>query len=247
MKPKNQLMATIVDDRTGAPLAARVSLQDAYGRNVEVNGPHAQVEWLGKRWSYVDGSFSADVPNDGLTLEIRRGFETVPLGAAIPSSTEALPNRIFRLRRWIDLGESGYVSGDIHAHTPLPAEAHLQMRAEDLQVVSLLACEGNEQTPYFTGALDSHSTPGHEIRVDQEVRDWQMGHLTLLNLPEMDPGYPRVGGVLHDWCRNPHWLMSRAMERTRARGGVVACRISPTCPARNQSSPLPWGRSMSSN
>ena len=215
-------MAAIVDDRTGAPLAARVSLQDRSGRNVEIDGAHSQVESLGKRWCYVDGSFSVGVPTGGLTLEIRRGLETIPVTATIPASATAETNRTFRLQRWIDLRASGCVSGDIHAHTPLPAEAHLQLRAEDLNVVSLLAFEGNEQVPYFTGALDSHSTPGHEIRVDQEVRDWQLGHVTLLNLPELNPGYPQAGGVFSDWCHNPHWLISRAMEWTHARGGLVA-------------------------
>jgi hypothetical protein len=216
-----RLQGAIVDDQTGTPLAARVSLQDSCGKTLEIEGTHSHVEYLGKRWCYVDGSFSVDLPAQGLKLEIRRGLETRPLIATVEPSSENLLKKTFRLRRWINTRERGYVNGDIHAHTPLPAEAHLQMRAEDLNVVNLLAGEGNRQTPYFTGSLDSNSTPGHEIRVTQEVRDWQMGHLTLLNLTRMIPGYPHVGGVLESWVR-PHWLMSYAMEKAHEQGGLVA-------------------------
>jgi hypothetical protein len=216
-----RLQGTIVDEQTGKPLAARISIQDSCGKTLEVDGTHSHVEYLGKRWCYVDGSFTVDLPAQGLKLEIRRGFETIPLSASVEPSSETLLKKTFRLHRWTNMFERGIVNGDIHAHVPLPAEAHLQMRAEDLNVVNLLAGEDNPQTPHFTGGLDAHSTPGNEVRVTQEVRDWQMGHLTLLDLKKMIPGYPHVGGVLESWVR-PHWLMSYAMEKAHEQGGLVA-------------------------
>ncbi len=218
---QSRLQGEIVDDGSGKPLAARVSIQDSCGKTLEIEGPHMHVEYLGKRWCYVDGSFLVDLPAGGLTLEIRRGFETRPLTATVDHTSAKLVKKTFRLRRWTNTPERGYVNGDIHSHTPLPSEANLQMRAEDLNVVILLAGEGNRQTPFFTGSLDSNSTPGREIRVAQEVRDWQMGHLTLLNLSKMVPGYTQVGGVLESWIR-PHWLMAPAMEMAHAQGGIVA-------------------------
>ena len=212
--------ATIVDDQTGKPLAARVHATDGCGRFVEVAGSHSHVEYLGKRWCYVDGSFSLPLPDGGVVLELWRGFETRPLKEHVTPVPGQLARRAFRLRRWANMREQGYVNGDIHAHTPLPAEAHLQMRAEDLNEVTLLAGELGNLNPHFTGRLDPSSTPGTEVMVGQEVRDWQMGHLTLLGLSKMVPGYPEVGGVLEEWVR-PHWLMAHAMEAARAQGGLV--------------------------
>ena len=219
--PPTRFQGAIVDDQSGNPVAARICMKDTCGNTLEVDGSHTHVEYLGKRWCYVDGSFSLQLPAQGFTIEIRRGFETRPLIATVGPSTDPLFKRTFRLRRWINMSERGWANGDIHAHTPLPAEAHVQMRAEDLNAVTLLAGEGNRQTPYFTGELDKNSTPGSEIRVSQEVRDWQMGHLTLLNLGKMLQGYPEVGGVLESWVR-PHWLMAHAMEQTHQQGGLVS-------------------------
>lgn len=198
--PTSRLHGTIVDDATGQPLAARLVATDSFGRPVEVAGDHSHVESLGRRWCYVDGAFSLDLSAGGVTLELRRGIETRVLSARVEAVAGRPVERVFRLRRWTNMRERGYVSGDIHAHTPLPAEAHAQMRAEDLGVVQLLTLEGDRLTPFFTGRLDAHSTEGHEIRVSQEVRDWQMGHLTLVGLTRMIPGIPTPAASWRTGC-----------------------------------------------
>ncbi|MBE3097329.1 MAG: CehA/McbA family metallohydrolase [Planctomycetes bacterium] len=214
------LHADVVDDQTGRPLAARVRATDRDGRSVEIAGNHAHVDYLSKRWCYVDGAFSIGIPEGGVQVEIWRGLETRPLQEKVAASSGRVVKKTFRLRRWTNTADEGYVNGDIHAHVPLPAEAHLEMRAEDLNAVTLLAGELGNLTPHFTGKTDPISTPGAEVMVAQEVRDWQMGHLTLLGLSKMVPGYPEVGGVLEDWVR-PHWLMAHAMDAARAQAGMV--------------------------
>src|SRR5512136_2775328 len=77
--PTSRMEATIVDDQTGTPLAARVHATDGCGRLIEVAGSHSHVEYLGKRWCYVDGSFSLPLPDGGVELELWRGLETRPL------------------------------------------------------------------------------------------------------------------------------------------------------------------------
>ena len=215
-----QLQATIVDAQTGQPLAARIRAADDCGRVAEVEGVHSHVEYLGKQWCYVDGTFALPLPAAGIKLEIWRGLETRPLTEAIKPSPGQVTKRTFKLRRWANMLAEGFVNGDMHAHTPLPREAHLQMRAEDLNALNLLAGETLALNPHFTGKLDQNSTRGNEIMVCQEVRDWQMGHLTLLGLTKMIPGYPKVGGILEDYS-HAHWLLAPAMEATRAQGGVV--------------------------
>jgi hypothetical protein len=221
-----RLEACIVDDATGAPLAARVAVTNPDGKFVEIDGKHAHVQYLGKRWCYVDGSFTLAIPESGATLEIRRGLETRPLSATIPGDASgAGVQKTFRLRRWIDMRRQGYVNGDIHAHLPVPKEAYPQMRAEDLNALVLLYLPDPDNpiatNKCFTGRMDAGSTPGCEIYVGQEIQDWQMGHLNMMGLTRLVPGYPRAGGTLEYWTSRPNWDLMRALRGVREQNGTV--------------------------
>jgi len=221
-----RLEARIVDDASGQPLAARVAVTSADGKFVEIHGRHEHVEYLGKRWCYVDGSFALTVPAGGVSLEIRRGFETLPLTAKIAGQASNKKfEKTFRLRRWIDMGVKGYVNGDIHAHLPVPKVAHPQMRAEDLNTLILLYLPDTESpiatNRCFTGKLDACSTPGCEIYVSQEIQEWQMGHVTLLGLTSLVPGYLHAGGSLEHWKGFPQWDLMRALRATREQNGTI--------------------------
>lgn len=221
-----RLEASVVDDATGEPSAARVAITDAQGKFVEIEGKHEDVQYLDKRWCYVDGSFALAIPARGVSIEIRRGFETLPLSVTIPAKpADKTVQKVFRLRRWIDMRSKGYANGDLHAHLPVPKEAHPQMRAEDLNALTLLRMANREYAlptnDCFTGRLDACSTPGCEICVAQEICEWQMGHLTLLGLKSLVPGYPDYGGTLEHWKGWPHWDLVRALRATRDQNGCV--------------------------
>jgi hypothetical protein len=221
-----RLEARVVDDATGAPLAARVAVTNPDGKFVEIDGQHAHVLYLGKRWCYVDGSFALAVPASGATIEIRRGLETRPLTATIRGgSAGKVVQKTFRLRRWVDMRHEGYFNGDMHAHLPVPAEAVVQMRAEDLNALTLyhIADSGYHlpTNDCFTGRLDTHSSPDCQIRVGQEIQEWQMGHLGLPGLARLVPGYPDQGGTLEYWKSRPHWDLLRALRATREQNGTV--------------------------
>jgi len=221
----NRLEARILDDAHGQPLAARVSVTEADGAALEIEGPHAHVQHLGQRWCYADGSLAVRIPGSGAVVAIRRGFETRPVSEKVASAAGAgTIARTFRLRRWIDMRGKGWVSGDVHAHLPAVGEAPLQMRGEDLNVANLLALGGVDvpANGRFTGRLVAGSLPGCEIYVGQEVQEWQMGHLTLLGLRSMVPGYPNPGGTLEYWTTHPHWDVVRAMRAAREQGGFVS-------------------------
>ena len=220
-----RLEARVVDDADGKPLAARVSVTDPDGRRLEIDGSHPHVEYRGRRWCYVDGSFSVSIPGAAADISIRRGFETRAFSERVTLDGAAqATRRTLRLRRWMDMRDKGYVSGDIHAHVPAPAEAPLQMRAEDLNVANLMTLGGAEvpANGHFTGRLDAVSTPGCEVYVGQEIQEWQMGHLTLLGLKSQVPGYGNPGGALEYWTTHPHWDLGRAMRAARLQGGVVS-------------------------
>jgi hypothetical protein len=209
---------TLADDQTGDQLAAKVSVTDCYGRSLHIDGVHTDVQYLGKIWCYTEGPFSVTKAGKGGFLEVRRGPETLPVKISIEKHSE---KQIIRLHRWTDRHQNGYLNGDVHIHTPFSETAHLQMMAEDLDVLNILVGEDSVKNRQFTGGKDPASSPGHTIYVAQEVRDWQMGHLTLLGLTTMVPGYPIVGGNLESY-KHTNRLMSHAMDETHRQGGLVA-------------------------
>jgi hypothetical protein len=213
-----QYQVTITDDQSGEQLAVRVSVTDQCGKVIHIDGNPTHVEYLGKHWCYTDGSFSFTSPKKGVILEVQNGPETLPVKLSLDKGLE---KQIIKMHRWIDMHQQGYMNGDIHIHTPFSQTAHLQMKAEDLDVLNILVGEDSVKNRQFTGSLDNASSPGHIIYVAQEVRDWQMGHITLLGLTTMVPGYPIVGGKLESYS-HANWLMSHAMDETHRQGGLVA-------------------------
>ncbi len=222
-----RLDARIVDDASGAPVAARVAVTDTNGKFVEIDGKHEHVQQLDKRWCYVDGVFAVHVPASGVTIDIRRGLEARPLNERVQGLGQTIEKSIsktFRLRRWNDMRARGYMSGDLHAHLPALATAALEMKAEDLQALNLLVLGGlplpNDGS--FKGRVDDHSGPDCQIYVGQEVIDWQLGHLTLTGLKSLVPGYPTPGGTLEYWVSNSHLDPLRAARATREQDGFVS-------------------------
>lgn len=220
-----RLVGQIVDDASGAPLAARVAVTDSNDKFVEIDGTHVHVEQLGKRWCYVDGSFTVTLPPGGATVEVRRGLETLPLVEPVSGAAGEKPAaQTFRLRRWTDLRDKGYVSGDLHAHLPALDDAPLEMRAEDLGALNLLITGGMHlaNDGAFMGRPDDRSTPSCQIYVGQEIIEWQLGHLTLAGLTSLVPGYPAPGGTLEYAGSNPDRDILRAARAAREQGALVS-------------------------
>lgn len=213
----NQYHFKIVDTISGEQLAARISVTDTCGKSIDIDGKPTHAEYLDKSWCYTDGSFSVTAKGEGLNLEVQRGPETVPV--KIPLKKGGY-NQTIKLQKWTTIRQKDYMNGDVHTHTPFSEIANLQMKAEDLDVLNILVGDFVD-TKYFTGQLDKASSPGHAIYVSQEVRDWQMGHLTLLGLTSLVPGYSVVGGDLNTYSHNPHCIMSHAMDETHRQGGLV--------------------------
>ena len=148
----------IVDAETGEPVAASVAISTGGGEAVEIEGEHGHVEYLDRRWCYVDGEFTLselDPEISSLTVEVRGGPETLTLkeGVELPSA-----GRDFPLRRWVRMAEEGYVSGDGHVHYLALGESHLQMRAEGLNVLNLLTSDFTGDVEKFSGKHDPVSS-----------------------------------------------------------------------------------------
>src|SRR5262245_60121572 len=112
----DRLEGRILDDKTGQPVAATLLLTDGDGKPLEVDGRHAHVQYLGKRRCYVDGVFTLNTRPNRVSVELRRGLETLPLKTDVDLTQQGSEALTFRLRRWIDMRGLGYLNGDTHVH-----------------------------------------------------------------------------------------------------------------------------------
>jgi len=217
VESSTRFVGRIIDDKTGQPVAARIVVTDAKGQSVEIAGEHDHVQYLQKRWCYVDGGFEAPGSGQELKVEIRRGLETIPLLETVHSTAG---EQTFRLRRWVNTRDEGYMNGDTHVHYLTQNQCHLEMRAEDLEVLNLLSSDFTKDRNKFTGELDAASTPGNWLWVGQEFRDWQQGHLNLLRLRRLIEPFQPFGGAFRGTSER-HLLLIPAARETRAQGGTV--------------------------
>lgn len=137
----------------------------------------------------------------------------------------------FELKRWINLAERGWYSGDHHIHAAgcshyeaptkgvEPVDMMRHILGEDLNVGCVLAWGPcwYHQKQFFQGGVDPLSTPRHLMRYDVEVSGFpssHCGHLVLLRLKEDD--YPGTT-LIDDW---PSWDLP-IMRWAKEQGGVV--------------------------
>ena len=137
----------------------------------------------------------------------------------------------FRMKRWINLAEAGWFSGDHHVHAAgcahyssptqgvQPADMMRHIVGEDLNVGCVLTWGPcwYHQKQNFDGQVHSLSTPRNLMRYDVEVSGFpssHAGHVVLLRLTEDDyPGTKRI----EEW---PSWDLP-VLKWGKEQGGVV--------------------------
>jgi hypothetical protein len=199
-----------VDAVTRAPVAVRLHLHGAAGEYLPPRGHHRKVDetWgrdlaaefvnAATQYCYVDGECLADLPLGTVYVEVTRGYEIAPLRTTVEigPDSEELTFELERVLRW---RERGWVTADTHVHFLSPQTALLEGRAEDVNVVNLLATQWGEA---FSGVgdFDGKTTFGAEdlgghgeflLRVGSENRMSHLGHISLL-------GYS--GQLIHPLC-----------------------------------------------
>ena len=178
---------------------------------------HSQTV-LGRR-CYVDGAFPWRLA-PAVCCRAQRGLETLPLQTELDLTHPGTEVPTFRLRRWIDMRELGYLSGDTHVHLLSQSESHLQMRAEDLNVLNLLVSDFTHDKEKFTGTLDGVSTANHTVFVGQEARDWQQGHVTLLRIKKLVEPMEPFGGTFQGRSET-NLVLAKILKEARGQGGVT--------------------------
>ncbi|MCA9062482.1 MAG: CehA/McbA family metallohydrolase [Planctomycetaceae bacterium] len=140
-----EFRGTVVDHQTGAPIAARIYLQNKDGEWLFVNAgsPGASALPYTEQWVPIPGSvelhttvsaheFVADLDPGEYTITIEKGKEYLPVTETIKVS-DSSQVRQFPLHRISHPAAQGWYCGETHVHRRIQ-ELPIVMAAEDLNV-----------------------------------------------------------------------------------------------------------------
>lgn len=229
---KNWVNVTVVDDDTGRPIPCRIHFRSPEGVPYQPHGFHNHVNsnlgtWhkdvggdlrLGQiTYAYIDGTCQGWLPRGAVIVDVSRGFEYEPLRTVV--RIQPGQRRLnLRLKRWMNMNEQRWFSGDSHVHFLTPEGAHRESQAEDLNVVNLLQSQWGSlltNTEDFTGRPSVSRDGNNFVYVGQENRQHFLGHMILWGLKQhVMPwcsdglGEAEIAGTmeanLSDWADRAH-------------------------------------------
>jgi len=175
------------DAADGEPLAVRVGVFDESGAAVLPDDPAGALfqAVAAKSYFYADGMVEIGAPVGAVTVRAGHGFEYEPVDTTLVVNGDT--ELVLALRRIVDMGASGWFSGDTHIHVGHPPvtymvdDAHtaLAVRAEHLGFANVLELEHR-----FTGALHPLSDAEHLIYFSMEQRNAHFSHLSIVGMTE---------------------------------------------------------------
>jgi Tol biopolymer transport system component len=193
-----------VNDESGKPVPARISLTAADGR---AYAPSDSWMHADDNFNRAERSFEAHyfhsrgksvvtVPAGRVDVEVLRGFEYEFEKHSVEVAPQATATLAVRLKPLAIPEEAGtlWASGDVHVHmnytgTYRNTPQHLveQAEAEDLAVVENLIVNKEQRIPdisYFSSQPDPSSNSSTMLLHGQEFHTSYWGHLGLLNLSD---------------------------------------------------------------
>ncbi len=229
-----RLRVRLVDER-GSPVAARVYVRDAQGAWRIPDGALGRRNWRDEAtFFHAEGSFQLEAPVGETVVEAVRGFEYLPALDTINLQPGATATATLVLKRWIDLPDIGWHSGDVHMHpnhveggvVMTMEDCRLYAQAEDIRVANLLISSTDsdhvfDRDLFRDGRPDSLSTAEYLLVVQEEFRNTSAmyGHMPLLGITRLiEPffsGQPGSDGW-EDYPAN-HAIAKAAKDQ----GGVV--------------------------
>jgi hypothetical protein len=220
-----------VADHDGAPTVGAFTIRDELDRVYPLMGRRRPPDFFFHEQIYRRTGESVQLPPGKYQVSFTRGPEYEILEREITVPHTASHRESFRLRRWINMAEHGWFSGDHHVHAA--GCAHFDSPTEGVQPTDMMRhIEGEDlnvgcvlswgpcwyfQKQYFEGKTSHLSTPRHLMRYDVEVSGFpssHAGHVVLLRLKEDDyPGTTRID----EW---PSWCLP-ILKWGKEQGGVV--------------------------
>jgi TolB protein len=194
--PTGTLKIRVVEKGTGAPLTARVSVQQKNGKYFAPVG--ALYRMLGNvEHFYAAGEDDLAVPSGSYVVRVFRGIEYLEarVEVDVPTGGEILAR--VELTRWTNPPARGWWGGESHIHANYgygqwyntPATMRLQIEGEGLNLANMVVAnsdtDGIFDREFFRGEPDPVSSPSHVLYWNEEFRATLWGHMTLYNLKRL--------------------------------------------------------------
>lgn len=229
-EPAVRVKLEVIDD-DGTPAMGSFVFKDEQGRVYPSRSKRLEPDFFFHDQIYRTTGEEVLLPPGKFEVTYSRGPEYYTLKKSIVVPNQEEHRESFRLKRWINLAESGWHSGDHHVHaagcahyesptagvTPEAMMRHIL--GEDLNVGCVLSWGPcwYHQKQFFEGKPHKLSTPNYLMRYDVEVSGFpssHCGHLCLLRLKEDDyPGTTKI----EEW---PSWDLP-VLQWGKEQGGVV--------------------------
>jgi hypothetical protein len=229
-QPSERVKLEVLDD-DGTPTTAHFVFRDERGRVYPARSRRLAPDFFFHDQIYRHHGETVLLPAGKYHVTFTRGPEYRVLERDIDVPAGGEHTERFELKRWINLADAGWFSGDHHVHaagcahysSPTqgvePADMMRHILGEDLNVGCVLTWGPcwYHQKQFFDGKVHELSTADNLMRYDVEVSGFpssHAGHLVLLRLKEDDyPGTKRI----EDW---PSWDLP-VLKWAKEQGGVV--------------------------
>ena len=220
----------VLDD-DGTPTTGQFTIRDGRGRVYPARARRLAPDFFFHDQVYRHDGEVVLLPPGKYRVSYSRGPEYQVLEREIEVTATEPREETFQLKRWINLADAGWYSGDHHVHaagcshysSPTqgvePEDMMRHIVGEDLNVGCVLTwgpCWYHQKL-HFDGKVSTLSTPQNVMRYDVEVSGFpssHAGHLVLLRLKEDD--YPNTKRI-EDW---PSWDLP-VLQWAKGQGGVV--------------------------
>jgi hypothetical protein len=229
-KPCASLTLEVLDD-DGAPTTGQFTFRDERGRVYPARSRRNPPDFFFHDQVYRQHGDIILLPAGEYEVTYTRGPEYLVLKRDIDVPADGPHTERFRMKRWINLADAGWFSGDHHVHAAgcahyssptqgvTPADMMRHIVGEDLNVGCVLTWGPcwYHQKQHFDGKVHPLSTDRYIMRYDVEVSGFpssHAGHVVLLRLAEDD--YPDTTRI-EQW---PSWALP-VLKWGKDQGGVV--------------------------
>lgn len=207
-----------IRDHDGSPTTASFIIRDKLQRVYPTPSRRLAPDFFFHDQIYRHSGESVSLPSGTYEVEYTRGPEYHVLNRQMTVPESVSHRETFQLKRWIQLTNYGWYSGDHHVHAAgcshyespdegvLPGDMMRHIQGEDLNVGCVLSWGPcwYFQKQFFEGKISALSTADYLMRYDVEVSGFpssHSGHLCLLRLREDDYEYPQSSEF--DWSYGP--------------------------------------------
>ncbi len=187
-------------------------------------------------FSYTQGEFEILVPPGKTEVTVERGFESEIVTKTISLAPGETGQVSFNVRRFIDMKEQGWISGDTHVHwvknswdinEDLDLLAMVQ-RAEDVRVINNLTLfQWTPNGPFIKpdhfpmGPVPGYCSNEYHIQMGEEYRNDNIyGHINLLGIKEIVQPVATGRGSGGDENAIDYPTNKTAIDNCHAQGGI---------------------------